>query len=319
MYARIAGVGSYLPGQPVTNNDLVQRGIDTDDEWIVTRTGIKSRHLADPDSTSSELALEASRRALVSAGIEAADLDLIIVATSTPDYIFPSTACLLQSKLGNVGAMAFDIQAVCAGFVYALSIGEKFIRSGSHKRVLIVGAETFSRILDWDDRATCVLFGDGAGAVVLEASEKPGIVATATHADGSFNDILSVPGSIRGGKVTGDPFLRMDGQAVFKFAVRVLSEVAKESCDLAGVAPSEIDWLVPHQANIRIIESTAKKLGLSMDKVIVTVDRHGNTSAASIPLALDAAIRDGRIQRGHKVMLEGVGGGFTWGAVLLEF
>lgn len=319
MYARIAGVGSYLPGQPVTNNDLVQRGIDTDDEWIVTRTGIKSRHLADPDSTSSELALEASRRALVSAGIEAADLDLIIVATSTPDYIFPSTACLLQSKLGNVGAMAFDIQAVCAGFVYALSIGEKFIRSGSHKRVLIVGAETFSRILDWDDRATCVLFGDGAGAVVLEASEKPGIVATATHADGSFNDILSVPGSIRGGKVTGDPFLRMDGQAVFKFAVRVLSEVAKESCDLAGVAPSEIDWLVPHQANIRIIESTAKKLGLSMDKVIVTVDRHGNTSAASIPLALDAAIRDGRIQRGHKVLLEGVGGGFTWGAVLLEF
>ena len=319
MYARIAGVGSYLPGQPVTNNDLVQRGVDTNDEWIVTRTGIKSRHLAEPDTTSSELALEASRRALASAGIEAAELELIIVATSTPDYIFPSTACLLQSKLGNVGAMAFDIQAVCAGFVYALSIGEKFIRSGSHKRVLVVGAETFSRILDWEDRATCVLFGDGAGAVVLEASEKPGILATATHADGSFNDILSVPGSIRNGKVTGDPFLRMDGQAVFKFAVRVLSEVAKESCDLAGVAPGEIDWLVPHQANIRIIESTAKKLGLSMDKVIVTVDRHGNTSAASIPLALDAAIRDGRIQRGHRVMLEGVGGGFTWGAVLLEF
>jgi 3-oxoacyl-[acyl-carrier-protein] synthase III len=319
MFARIAGVGSYLPGQPVTNNDLVQRGIDTDDEWIVTRTGIKSRHLAEPDTTSSELALEASRRALSSAGIEPTELDLIIVATSTPDYIFPSTACLLQSKLGNVGAMAFDIQAVCAGFVYALSIGEKFIRSGSHKRVLVVGAETFSRILDWEDRATCVLFGDGAGAVVLEASERPGILATATHADGSFNDILSVPGSVRNGKVTGDPFLRMDGQAVFKFAVRVLSEVAKESCDLAGVAPGEIDWLVPHQANIRIIESTAKKLGLSMDKVIVTVDRHGNTSAASIPLALDAAIRDGRIQRGHKVMLEGVGGGFAWGAVLLEF
>ena len=319
MYARVAGVGSYLPGQPVTNNDLVQRGVDTNDEWIVTRTGIKSRHLAEPDTTSSELALEASRRALASAGIDATALDLIIVATSTPDCIFPSTACLLQSKLGNVGAMAFDIQAVCAGFVYALSIGEKFIRSGSHKRVLIVGAETFSRILDWDDRATCVLFGDGAGAVVLEASEKPGVLATAMHADGSFNDILSVPGSIRNGQVTGDPFLRMDGQAVFKFAVRVLSEVAKESCDLAGVAPGEIDWLVPHQANIRIIESTAKKLGLCMDKVIITVDRHGNTSAASIPLALDAAIRDGRIQRGHKVMLEGVGGGFTWGAVLLEF
>lgn len=319
MYARVAGVGSYLPGQPVTNNDLVQRGVDTNDEWIVTRTGIKSRHLAEPDTTSSELALEASRRALASAGIDATALDLIIVATSTPDCIFPSTACLLQSKLGNVGAMAFDIQAVCAGFVYALSIGEKFIRSGSHKRVLIVGAETFSRILDWDDRATCVLFGDGAGAVVLEASEKPGVLATAMHADGSFNDILSVPGSIRNGQVTGDPFLRMDGQAVFKFAVRVLSEVAKESCDLARVVPSEIDWLVPHQANIRIIESTAKKLGLCMDKVIITVDRHGNTSAASIPLALDAAIRDGRIQRGHKVMLEGVGGGFTWGAVLLEF
>ena len=319
MYARVAGVGSYLPGQPVTNNDLVQRGVDTNDEWIVTRTGIKSRHLAEPDTTSSELALEASRRALASAGIDATALDLIIVATSTPDCIFPSTACLLQSKLGNVGAMAFDIQAVCAGFVYALSIGEKFIRSGSHKRVLIVGAETFSRILDWDDRATCVLFGDGAGAVVLEASEKPGVLATAMHADGSFNDILSVPGSIRNGQVTGDPFLRMDGQAVFKFAVRVLSEVAKESCDLARVDPSEIDWLVPHQANIRIIESTAKKLGLCMDKVIITVDRHGNTSAASIPLALDAAIRDGRIQRGHKVMLEGVGGGFTWGAVLLEF
>ena len=319
MFARIAGVGSYLPGQPVTNNDLVKRGIDTDDEWIVTRTGIKSRHLAEPNCSSSDLALEASSRALAAAGIEASELDMIIVATSTPDFIFPSTACLLQEKLGNVGAMAFDVQAVCAGFVYALSIGEKFIRSGSHKKVLVVGAETFSRILDWNDRATCVLFGDGSGAVVLEASEKPGILATAAHADGSFNGILSVPGSIRNGNVTGDPFLRMDGQAVFKFAVRVLSEVAKESCALAGVSPSEIDWLVPHQANIRIIESTAKKLGLSMDKVIVTVDRHGNTSAASIPLALDAAIRDGRIQRGQKLMLEGVGGGFTWGAVLLEF
>ena len=319
MFARIAGVGSYLPGQPVTNDDLIQRGIDTNDEWIITRTGIKSRHLAEPECTSSDLALEASRRALSAAGIEAGELDLIIVATSTPDYIFPSTACLLQAKLGNVGAMAFDIQAVCAGFVYALSIGEKFIRSGSHKKVLVVGAETFSRILDWEDRATCVLFGDGSGAVVLEASEKPGILATATHADGSFNGILSVPGSIRSGKVTGDPFLRMDGQAVFKFAVRVLSDVAKESCELAGVSSSEIDWLVPHQANIRIIESTAKKLGLSMDKVIVTVDRHGNTSAASVPLALDEAVRDGRIQRGQKVLVEGVGGGFTWGAALLEF
>ena len=319
MFARIAGVGSFLPGSPISNTDLVQRGVDTDDEWIVARTGIKTRHLAQAGSTSSQLAFEASTRALAAAGIDAGELDLIIVATSTPDFIFPSTACLLQSRLGNTGAMAFDVQAVCAGFIYALNIADKFIRSGSHKKALVVGAEVFSRILDWDDRSTCVLFGDGAGAVVLEASERPGILASAAHADGSYNGILSVPGNVSGGKVTGDPFLRMDGQAVFKLAVRVLADVAKECCDTAGVVPAQIDWLIPHQANIRIIESTGKKLGLTMDKVVVTVDQHGNTSAASIPLALDAAVRDGRIQRGQKVLLEGVGGGFTWGAVLLEF
>jgi len=319
MFTRIAGVGSYLPGQPVSNDDLVKRGVNTNDEWIVGRTGIKSRHLADEECTSSDLAFEASLRALVAAGADASELDLIIVATSTPDFIFPSTACLLQARLGNRGAMAFDVQAVCAGFIYALSIAEKFIRSGSHKKALVVGAEVFSRILDWNDRGTCVLFGDGSGAVVLEAAEKPGILATALHADGAYNGILSVPGSVRSGKVTGDPFLRMDGQAVFKFAVRVLADVAMECCEAAGVSSTEVDWLIPHQANIRIIESTAKKMGLGMDKVIVTVDRHGNTSAASIPLALDTAIRDGRVQRGQKILLEGVGGGFTWGAVLLEF
>ena len=319
MFARITGVGSYLPGQPVTNDDLVLRGIETNDEWIVSRTGIKARHLAEPGRTSSDLALEASRRALENAGVEAGELDLIILATSTPDFIFPSTACLLQGKLGNRGATAFDVQAVCSGFVYALTIAEKFIRSGSHKKALVVGAEVFSRILDWSDRGTCVLFGDGAGAVVLEASEQPGILATALHADGAHHDILSVPGNVCGGAVTGDPFLRMDGKAVFKFAVRVLAEVAHECCEQAEIPPSEIDWLIPHQANIRIIDATAKKMGMPMDRVIVTVDRHGNTSAASVPLALDAAVRDGRIQRGQKVMLEGVGGGFTWGAVLLEF
>ena len=319
MYARIAGVGSYLPGSPVSNDDLARRGVDTTDEWVVSRTGIRTRHLAEPGVTSSELAFEASRRALEDAGIDAAELDLIIVATSTPDFIFPSTACLLQGKLGNVGAMAFDIQAVCAGFAYAVNVAEKFFRAGTHRKALVVGAEVFSRILDWQDRTTCVLFGDGAGAVVLEASEEPGILATAAHADGSQNRILSVPGQVCGGQVIGDPFLRMDGQAVFKFAVRVLSEVAQECCTAAGVDASEVDWLIPHQANIRIIESTAKKLGLSMDKVVATVSLHGNTSAASVPLALDVAIRDGRIRRGHKVMLEGVGGGFTWGAVLLQF
>ncbi|KAF4533730.1 hypothetical protein B566_EDAN005780 [Ephemera danica] len=253
------------------------------------------------------------------AGVDAGDLDLIIVATSTPDFIFPSTACLIQGKLGNKGAAVFDVQAVCSGFIYALGVADKFIRSGSHKKALVIGSEVFSRILDWNDRRTCVLFGDGAGAVVLEASETPGILATALHADGSQNGMLNVPGQLSGGRVTGDPFLRMDGQAVFKFAVRVLSEVAEEVCQAASIHTAELDWLVPHQANIRIIDATGRKLGINREKVVVTVDRHGNTSAASVPLALDEAVRDGRIRRGHKVLLEGVGGGFTWGAALLEF
>lgn len=319
MYARLIGTGSYLPGKPVSNQDLAARGIDTDDDWIVTRTGIRTRHLAEPGTTSSSLGLEAAKRALDMAGVTADQIDLIVVATSTPDFIFPSTACIIQGQLGNKGAAAFDVQAVCAGFTYALGIAEKFIRSGSHQRALVIGAEVFSRILDWNDRGTCVLFGDGAGAVVLEASEKPGILATAMHADGSQSSILNVPGQVCGGQVTGDPFLRMDGQAVFKFAVRVLAEVAEEVCAGAGIASSSVDWLIPHQANIRIIEATGKKLGVDRERVIVSVDRHGNTSAASVPLALDEAVRDGRIKRGQKVLLEGVGGGFTWGAALLEF
>jgi 3-oxoacyl-[acyl-carrier-protein] synthase-3 len=319
MYARLIGTGSYLPGKPVSNQDLAARGIDTDDDWIVTRTGIRTRHLAEPGTTSSSLGLEAAKRALDMAGVTADQIDLIIVATSTPDFIFPSTACIIQGQLGNKGAAAFDVQAVCAGFTYALGIAEKFIRSGSHQRALVIGAEVFSRILDWNDRGTCVLFGDGAGAVVLEASEKPGILATAMHADGSQCGILNVPGQVCAGQVTGDPFLRMDGQAVFKFAVRVLAEVAEEVCAGAGIASSSVDWLIPHQANIRIIEATGKKLGVGRERVIVSVDRHGNTSAASVPLALDEAVRDGRIKRGQKVLLEGVGGGFTWGAALLEF
>jgi 3-oxoacyl-[acyl-carrier-protein] synthase III len=319
VYARITGVGGYLPGAPVRNDDLVTRGVDTSDEWIATRTGIRARHFAEPGQTSSDLALEAATRALSMADCDASTIDLIVFATSTPDHIFPSSACILQARLGNKGATAFDVQAVCTGFIYALAIAEKFIRSGSHKRALVVGAETFSRILDWQDRGTCVLFGDGAGAVVLESSDQPGILATALHADGSQVGILNVRGQVANGSIVGDPFLRMDGPAVFKFAVKALAEVAEEVCAAAGVDSSAVDWLVPHQANIRIIESTAKKMALPMDKVIVTVDRHGNTSAASVPLALDEGVRTGRIKRGDKVLLEGVGGGFTWGAVLLQF
>ena len=320
IYARIAGTGSYLPGQPVSNSDLVARGIDTSDEWVVERTGIRARHLAEAGTTASDLAHQASLRAIEAAGVAVDEIDLIIVATSTPDFIFPSTATLLQSKLGirNSGA-AFDVQAVCSGFAYALSIAEKFIRSGSHSKALVVGAEIFSRILDWSDRGTCVLFGDGAGAVILEASDKPGILASAIHADGSYNPILCVPGSVAGGAVTGDTFLRMDGQAVFKFAVKVLGEVAGEVLGQAGISAAEVNWLIPHQANIRIIQATAKRLGIPMEQVVTTVAEHGNTSAASIPLALDLAIRDGRVRRGDKIVLEGVGGGFTWGAVLLEY
>jgi 3-oxoacyl-[acyl-carrier-protein] synthase-3 len=319
MYARITGTGSYLPGEAVSNDALAARGIDTSDEWIASRTGIRSRHLAPAGATSSQLGLEAARRALDMAGIDAQALDLIVVATSTPDFIFPSTACLIQAQLGNKGATAFDVQAVCAGFAYALGIAEKFIRSGSHRKALVIGAEVFSRILDWQDRGTCVLFGDGAGAVVLEAAERPGILATAMHADGSYAGILNVPGQISSGQVTGDPFLRMDGQAVFKFAVRVLADIAQEVCAAANISTTDVDWLIPHQANLRIIDATGRKLGIAPEKVVVTVDRHGNTSAASVPLALDEAVRDGRIRRGQKVLLEGIGGGFAWGAALLEF
>lgn len=320
IHARVIGTGSYLPGEPVSNTDLMARGIDTSDDWIVERTGIRRRHLAASDVTASQLAYEAGARAIAAAGCAPSDIDLIIVATSTPDYIFPSTAALLQAKLGIAnGGAAFDLQAVCTGFAYALATAEKFIRSGSHQRALVVGAEVFSRILDWNDRGTCVLFGDGAGAVVLEASDAPGILATALHADGSHHGILCVPGQVSGGNVTGDPFLRMDGQAVFKFAVRVLNEVAREVVDAAGLSMNDVDWLIPHQANIRIMQATAKRLGLPEERVIATVSEHGNTSAASIPLALDLAVRDGRIQRGQKILLEGVGGGFTWGAALIQF
>ncbi|MDR2209306.1 MAG: ketoacyl-ACP synthase III [Azoarcus sp.] len=320
IYARIVGTGSHLPGEPVTNDDLVRRGVDTSDEWIVNRTGIRTRHFAAPGCKSSELALIAARRAIEAAGCAADDIDLIIVATSTPDFIFPSTATLVQAGLdiGN-GCAAFDVQAVCCGFVYALATAEKFIRSGSHRRALVIGTDVFSGFLDWTDRSTCVLFGDGAGAVVLEASEKPGVRASVLHADGSHHPLLWVPGAVAGGQVTGDPFVRMDGQAVFKFAVKVLDEVVREVVDLAGVAQDSIDWLVPHQANIRIIQSWAKRLGLPIEKVITTVNLHGNTSAASIPLALDCAVRDGRIRPGHRVVAEGIGGGFAWGAVLFDF
>ncbi|PKO83254.1 MAG: 3-oxoacyl-ACP synthase [Betaproteobacteria bacterium HGW-Betaproteobacteria-11] len=321
IHSRITGTGSYLPGEPLDNRALIARhGLSSSDDWIIERTGIRSRHLAPKDVTSSDLALEASRRALAAAGRVPGEVDLVIVATSTPDYIFPSTATLLQNRLGMAnGAPAFDVQAVCSGFVYALSIAEKFIRSGSHRCALVVGAEVFSRIMDWSDRGTCVLFGDGAGAVVLEAAEQPGVLTTALHADGRHHALLSVPGQICGGQAIGDPFLRMDGQAVFKFAVNALAEVAEEVLALAGLTATQIDWLIPHQANIRILQATAKKIGLPMEKCIVTVERHGNTSAASIPLALDDAVRSGRVQRGQHLLLEGIGGGFTWGATLLRF
>lgn len=320
IFAQLVGIGSYLPGAPISNDALIKdKGLDSSDEWIQTRTGIASRHHAPEGVTSSMLAEEAARRALADAGVAAADLDLIIVATSTPDMIFPSTACLLQGKLGNVGATAFDVQAVCSGFVYAMTIAEKFIRSGSHKTALVVGAEVFSRIMDWQDRGTCVLFGDGAGAVVLKAADTPGILATSLHADGSQSDILNVPGQVRSGQVVGDPFLRMDGQAVFKFAVRALTDSAIECCQSAEITPEHIDWLVPHQANVRIIDAIGKRLSLPTERVIITVDHHGNTSAASVPLALDEAVKEGRIKRGQTLMLQGVGGGFTWGSVLIKY
>ncbi|SFU80252.1 3-oxoacyl-[acyl-carrier-protein] synthase-3 [Paenacidovorax caeni] len=321
-YSRITGTGSYLPPRRVTNqdlaNELAQRGIETSDAWIVERTGIHARHFADPQVTSSDLALEASRRALEAAGCQAQDLDLIIFATSTPDMVFPSAACILQNKLGANGCPAFDVQAVCSGFVYALTVADAMIRAGSARRALVVGAEVFSRILDFNDRTTCVLFGDGAGAVVLEASDTPGILASDLHADGKYVDILCVPGTVSGGRVLGDPLLKMDGQAVFKLAVGVLEKAARAALDKAGLQDVDIDWLIPHQANIRIMQGTAKKLKLPLEKLVVTVDQHGNTSAASIPLALDHAVRSGQVRPGQHVMLEGVGGGFTWGAVLLK-
>jgi 3-oxoacyl-[acyl-carrier-protein] synthase III len=317
IWSRIAGTGSYLPPKVVTNDDLAKR-MDTTDEWIRTRTGICQRHIADPSQASSDLGAEAGRRALDAAGVTPAEVDLIIVATATPDYIFPSTACLIQRKLGIKGCAAFDVQAVCTGFVYALAIADKFIRSGQHRCALVVGAEVYSRILDWSDRGTAVLFGDGAGAVVIKADSRPGILTSVLHADGSHADILSVPGNVCGGKIIGSPFVHMDGQAVFKFAVKVLDEVARETLTQCGLAIDDIDWIIPHQANVRILEATAKKLGLELSKLIITVDRHGNTSAASVPLALDVAVRDGRIKPGHKVMLQAVGGGFTWGAAMVE-
>ena len=318
MFSRIIGTGSYLPEKVVTNDDLA-RTVDTSDEWIRTRTGIRSRHVAAEGQLASDLALPAVQRALQSTGMGAADIDLIIVATTTPDIIFPSTACILQAKLGVAGCPAFDVQAVCSGFVYALTIADLFIRSGQAKHVLVVGTEVYSRILDWSDRGTCVLFGDGAGAVIVAASEKPGILATKLHADGSLKDMLCVPGSVNAGKVWGSPFVHMDGGSVFKFAVRVFEEGANEVLEAAGLKVSDLDWFIPHQANIRIMEATAKKLGLPKEKLIATVHHHGNTSAASIPLALDEAVGDGRIRPGQTLLLEGVGGGFTWGAVLLRW
>jgi 3-oxoacyl-[acyl-carrier-protein] synthase III len=318
MNSRIVGTGSYLPKKILTNADL-EKIVDTSDEWIRSRTGIRSRHIAADGELTSDLALPAAQKALQSAGVAAGDIDMIIVATTTPDMIFPSTACILQSRLGIAGCPAFDLQAVCSGFVYALGTADLFIRAGQAKKVLVVGAEVYSRILDWNDRGTCVLFGDGAGAVVLAASNTPGILATRLHADGSYKEHLSVPGGVCGGKVWGRPFVHMNGGSVFRFAVRVFEEVAHEVLDQTGLKVSDLDWFVPHQANIRIMEATARKLGLPVEKVIATVDHHGNTSAASIPLALDEAVRDGRIHSGQTLLLEGVGGGFTWGAVLLRW
>ena len=318
MHSRIAGTGSYLPAHVLTNHDLARR-IETSDAWIRARTGIRERRIAAPGETTSDLAEHAARAALAGAGISPAGVDLIIVATTTPDMVFPSTACILQAKLGTRGGPAFDVQAVCSGFVYALSIADRMVAAGTVRNALVVGAEVYSRILDWSDRATCVLFGDGAGAVVLTPSRVPGILSTHLHADGAHRDMLCVPGSLSGGEITGSPFVRMDGPAVFKFAVNVMAQVAGEALAANGVDATAIDWLIPHQANVRIIDATAKKLRVPHERIVVTVERHANTSAASIPLALDEAVRDGRIQPGQRVMLIGVGGGFTWGSVFLNY
>ena len=322
LYSRITGTGSYLPPRRLSNDDLAAelaaKGVETSSQWIVERTGIYARHFAAPEVNCSDLALEASKNALSAAGLQPGDIDLIIVATSTPDMVFPSSACILQNKLGMAGCPAFDLQAVCSGFVYALTVADAMIKTGAATKALVVGAEVFSRILDFSDRTTCVLFGDGAGAVVLEASDTPGILASDLHADGKHVGILCVPGNVSGGKVIGDALLKMDGQAVFKLAVGVLESAARATLAKANLTDADIDWLIPHQANIRIMQSTAKKLKLPLEKLIVTVDQHGNTSAASIPLALDVSVRTGKIKKGDTLMLEGVGGGFTWGAVLLN-
>jgi len=315
IYSKIVGTGSYLPPRVMSNSEF-EGHLDTSDAWIRERTGIERRHIADESQSSSDLAFEASRIALQAAGLHASDIDLIIVATSTPDYVFPSTACLLQAKLDAPGCAAFDVQAVCSGFVYALSTADAFIRGGTCKRALVVGAEVFSRILDWNDRSTCVLFGDGAGAVVLAASDAPGVHACVLHADGRQAGILSVPGNVSRGRIIGSPFLQMAGNQVFKQAVKVLEDVARETVEKAGMTLADVDWLIPHQANIRILEATAKRLGIPAGKLVATVDHHGNTSAASIPLALDEFVRAGRIRSGERVLMQGVGGGFTWGAVL---
>lgn len=318
IYSRIIGTGSYLPAKVLTNRDL-ELTVDTTDEWVFTRTGIRQRHIAADDENASDLALAASRKAIEAAGVSPQDIGLIVVATTTPDMVFPSTACILQAKLGIKGSPAFDMQAVCSGFVYGLAAANQFMRSGQYGYALVVGTEVYSRILDWNDRSTCVLFGDGAGAVVLKQDNVPGIMSCHLHADGNYADILSVPGTVSGGKVSGRPLLQMDGGTVFKFAVKVLGEVAEEALAANHMNYSDIDWLIPHQANIRIIQAAAKKLGLSMEKVVTTVERHANTSSASIPLALDEAVRDGRIRAGQHVLLEGVGGGFTWGSVLIRW
>ncbi|BBF86460.1 3-oxoacyl-[acyl-carrier-protein] synthase, KASIII [Aquitalea magnusonii] len=317
-HSRILGTGSYLPSNVLTNAMLAER-VETSDEWIVSRTGIHARHIVSDEETTSDLALKAAEAAIQSAGIDKAEIDLIIVATTTPDMIFPSTACLLQEKLGIHGCAAFDVQAVCAGFMFALTTAHNYIKGGMASKVLVVGAEVMSRVMDWEDRRTCVLFGDGAGAVILGASDEPGILHAKLASDGRYKDILNTPAQISGGKIQGIPFLHMDGPAVFKFAVKALSDIASSTLAEAGVDKSQVDWLVPHQANLRIIESTAKHLGMSMERVIVTLPQQGNTSAASIPLALDHAVRDGRIQRGQTILLEGIGGGFAWGAVLLQY
>ena len=323
MYSKIIGTGSYLPNEAVSNDELAARlakdGVETSDEWIRSRTGITQRHIASPNQTSSDLAMFAAQSALEMAGVGALEIDLIIVATTSPDMTFPSTACILQSKIGADNAAAFDVQAVCSGFVYALTTADAMIRAGQAKKALVVGAEVFSRMLDWRDRGTCVLFGDGAGAVVLSASDEPGILASKIHANGRLNSILQVSSSIQNGQVVGNPYMYMDGQAVFKNAVTALGDVAVEVLEVAKMSAEQLDWLIPHQANIRIIQATAKRLDFPMDRVVVTVDQHGNTSAASVPLALDTAVRDGRIQKGHTVLVQGVGGGFTWGANLFRF